>query len=190
MRKIILASASPTRKELMKRLGVPFTVVTSNYEENLNLRISPVELVKILSRGKAETIAKRFRNAVIIGADSIFLFKGEVLGKPDSPSAARRMLRTISNSHGTAITGLTIIDTKSGKQVSKVIKTEVFFRKLSSEEIGAYVRTGEPLDKAGSFAILERGVLFIKKIEGDYTNVSGLPLPTLVVEIRKFGVRV
>src|SRR3989338_4172274 len=181
MRRIILASASPTRKELMKRLGVPFRVVVSDYEENMKLRLPPAELVKVLSRGKAEAVAKRFRNAVIIGADSIFIFKGDILGKPHSHSAARRMLRTLSNSHGTAITGLTIINAKSGRQVSKVLKTEVFFRKLSSKEIDAYVKTGEPLDKAGAFAILERGVLFIQKIKGDYTNVSGLPLSVLVV---------
>jgi len=146
MRIIILASASATRKVLMKRLNLPFRVIASDYEENMRL--------------------------------------------PHSPSAAKKMLRMISNGHGTAITGFTIINTRTGKQISKAVKTEVFFRALSREEIDAYVKTGEPLDKAEAFAILERGALFIKKIEGDYTNVSGLPLPTLVVELRKFGVKV
>ncbi len=190
MRIIILASSSATRKILMKRLGIPFQIVASDYEENMKLPHSPLKLARVLSRGKAEAVARHRKNAIVIGADSIFLFKGRILGKPHSPSAAKKMLRMISNGHGTAITGLTIIDTRTGKQISKAVKTEVFFRALSREEIDAYVKTGEPLDKAGAFAILERGALFIRKIEGDYTNVSGLPLPTLVVELRKFGVKV
>ena len=191
MPKIILASGSPRRKELLGKIGIPFVVEVSDYEEDMNLKLKPLELAKALSAGKAEAVAERHKgeDAIIIGADTFVVLDNKILGKPHTPEKAKEMIREMSGRAHLVITGFTIIDTKSGKKVSKEVESKVYFRKLTDEEIDAYVRTGEPLDKAGAYAIQEAGSVLIERTEGDYTNIVGLPLPALIEELKKFGIK-
>jgi septum formation protein len=190
MPKIILASASPRRKALLGKLQIPFTVEVSNYEEDNNLKLKPLELAKVLSSGKAEAVAERHKgeDAIIIGADTFVVLDGKILGKPHTSEKAKEMIKEMSGRAHFVITGFTIIDAKSGEKVSKAVESKVYFRELTDDEIDAYVKTGEPLDKAGAYAIQEAGSVLIEKTEGDYTNIVGLPLPALIEELKKFGI--
>lgn len=191
MSKIILASASPRRKELLKKLQIPFTVEASNYNEKMNLKLKPLELAKELSNGKVEAVAKNHKNedAVIIGADTFVVFKNKILGKPYTVKKAKEMIKEMSGRGHSVITGFTVLDMKSGKKVSKAVESKVFFRKLTDKEINAYVKNGKPLDKAGAYAIQEFGSVLIKKIDGDYSNIVGLPIAPLTEELKKFGIK-
>lgn len=190
MKKIILASSSPRRKELLELTGLGFSVSVSDYEENLNLSLRPRELARFLSRKKAETVADRYKNALIIAADTFIVFKGRALGKPLDEDDAMKMLSDLNGKSHSVITGFTIIDTGSGKRISRSVETKVYFKKLSMVEIKSYIKTGEPLGKAGAYAIQGLGSVFIEKIEGDFFNVVGLPLSTLVESLKRFGVYV
>ncbi len=190
MKKIILASSSPRRKELIKRLGIKFNIDPSNYEEDMSLELKPHELTRYLSKEKAKDVAKRYRNAIIIAADTLNFLEGKILCKPKTLSEARKMLKDTSGKCQSVITGFTIIDTKTKKSVSKSVETKVYFKRITSREIDNYLKKGESLDKAGACAIQGFGCVLIKKIEGDYYNVVGLPLSTLVDELKRFGVRV
>ena len=188
MKRIILASSSPRRKEILEITGLVFEVIPSNYEENMNNDIPPVELAKELSKGKAEEVAMKHDNAIVIGADTFIALGNEVLGKPQNESDAIAMLQRLSGNSHSVITGLTIIDSSSDKTISEAVETKVYFKKLSNAEIQAYVSSGEPMGKAGSYAIQGLGSIFIEKIEGDYFNVKGLPLSNLVEKLKKFKV--
>jgi len=188
VKKIILASASPRRQELLERIGLKFEVEPSRYEEQTILALGPHELVKRNSLEKAKTVAARRRNAIIIAADTIGVFRGRILGKPHTPTEARKMLTALSGRSHRVITGFTITDSETGKTTSRSVETKVYFRKLTPEEIDAYVRTGEPLDKAGAYAIQGLGALIVERIDGDYYNVIGLPLCALVEALKEFGV--
>ena len=187
-RRIILASASPRRRELLSLTGLPFTVDPGDYEENLTPSASPRSLARRLSLGKAEAVSRRHGDALIIAADTFIVFRGHLLGKPHTPEEAARMLRLLSGKSHYVITGFTILDTASGRRRSRSVETKVRFRRLSPSEIHAYVRTGEPLDKAGAYAIQGIGSLLVQEIEGDYFNVIGLPLSALVQTLKEFGV--
>jgi len=189
-RKIVLASASPRRKEILKITGLKFSVDSGDYEEDMDLALKPHQLAKFLSSEKAETIAVRYTNALIIAADTFIVFKGRLLGKPHTEGEAGRMLTLLNGKAHSVITGFTIIDTKTGKKLSRSVETRVYFKKMTALEIEAYVKTGEPLDKAGAYAIQGLGAVIIKKIEGDYFNVMGLPLFHLTEALKKFGVSV
>lgn len=188
MKQIILASASPRRKEILERVGLIFKVDPSNIKEDLNLDLEPLELAKYLSLQKAQDVAKRYKDAVIIGADTFVLLNGEILGKPKTKENAKKMLTELSGKCHLVITGFTIIDTKLNKVVTKSAETKVYFKKMSDKEIEDYVETNEPLDKAGAYAIQEKGGIFVEKIEGDFFNIVGLPLFSLIEELKEFGV--
>jgi len=190
MRKIILASTSPRRKELLAKTGLKFSVVPSDYEEDMTLALPPKKLAEVLSMGKAAAVAKKYRNAIVIGADTFIFFKGAVLGKPHTPKKAKAMLKQLSGKMNSAITGFSIIDTKTGKRVSRAIECKVYLRKITDREIDAYVKTGEPLGRAGAYAVQERGSVFVRKTEGDFFTIMGLPVYELVQELKKFGVSV
>ncbi len=189
-REIILASASPRRKELLRLTGLAFKVVPSNYEEDMTLQLTPRRLACFLSAKKAEDVAQRCPDALIIAADTFIDLGGHLLGKPRTTAGAKQMLRSLSNRAHEVITGFTVLDATSGVRVSRAVSTKVYFRKLANREIDAYVASGEPMDKAGSYAIQGLGSVIIKKIDGDYFNVIGLPLNALVSALRKFGVTV
>ncbi len=190
MKKIILASASPRRKEILGITGLKFSVCVSDYVEDLDLSLRPRELARFLSRKKAEAVSGKYRNALIIAADTFIVFKDRILGKPHTDKEAEKMLTMLNGKAHAVITGFTIIDTATGKKLSRSVETKVYFKRLSKEEIRAYVRSKEPLDKAGAYAIQGLGAVFIEKIEGDYFNVVGLPLCAVTESLREFGVNV
>src|SRR3989304_6108226 len=190
MKAIILASASPRRKELLEQIGLSFMVEPSNYQESMSLELEPHELAKSLSLEKARLVARNHRNALVIAADTFIVFEGKILGKPRTETKAKEMLRTMSGKPHSVITGFTIIDTDSNKTVSRSVETRVHLRKLGSDEIDAYVRSKEPLDKAGAYAIQGLGSVIVERIEGDYSNVIGLPLSALTESLKEFGVHV
>jgi len=190
MRKIILASKSPRRRELFKILGVPFVIKESDYEENLTKKMEPKELAITMSQGKARTIAKKQKDAIVIAADTLISFQNKVLGKPRSEKDAFSMLSQMSGKVHSVITGYTILDTKTKKNLSKAVETKVYFRKLKSQEIKNYIKTSQFLDKAGAYGIQELGQLLIEKIEGNYSNVVGLPLGSLVQSLKQFDINI
>lgn len=190
MKKIILASTSPRRKEILEILGIPFEVMASSYDEDMTLRLEPAELVKHLSEGKAKDVAAKHSEGIIIGADTVVVFEGEIIGKPKDVEDARRMLADFNGKELAVITGFTVIDVEKRKTLSRSVKTKVFFRKLLNEDIERYLVSGEAMDKAGAFGIQGLGTLLIEKIEGDYYDVVGLPLSALVEALEEFGINV
>lgn len=190
MRKIILASASPRRKEILKITGLNFAVCASDYEEDINLSLQPRTLARFLSRKKAEAVAHKYKNAIVIAADTLIVFRNRLIGKPHTEKAAEKMLRMLNGKAHSVITGFAIMDTGSSKIVSRSVETKVYLKKLGWKEISAYVRSKEPLDKAGAYAIQGLGAVFIEKIDGDFFNVMGLPLSSLTESLKKFGVYV
>lgn len=190
MKKIILASSSPRRKTLLDQVGLKFDIDPSSYEEDMTLKMEPAKLAEFLSLGKAKDVAKRHDDAIIISADTVVAVGGEIFGKPKTPEKAKYMLEKMSGKSHSVITGFTIIDTGSGKEISKSVETKVYFKNLSEEEINAYIATGEPLDKGGAYAIQGLAALLVEKIEGDYFNVVGLPILALTEELKNFGIKI
>jgi len=176
MRKIILASKSKQRKKLLETIGLDFKIERSDYVEDMTEKLPAYKLAQKLALGKAQNVAKKHKNAIIIGADTFVVLGKDFLGKPRTPQKAREALRKISGRKHKLITGIAIIDTKKNKTFTDYEITEVWIKKMSNKEIEKYIKTGEPLDKAGGYAIQKLGCLFIEKINGGYTNVVGLPM--------------
>ncbi|MDB5259744.1 MAG: maf [Candidatus Taylorbacteria bacterium] len=188
-RKIILASASPRRKELLAKTGLQFEVIPGAYEEDMTLAMRPHELAEYLSHGKALSVAALHADAIVIGADTFIVLDDELLGKPKTADEAKATLRKLSGRSHSVLTGVSIIDSKSKKKMSWVSETKVHFRDLADDEIEKYVATGEPMDKAGAYAIQGGAAAFVEKIEGDYYCVMGLPLDELCKALtEEFGV--
>lgn len=187
---IILASASPRKKEILKKTGLKFKVYESDYEEKMDLGLKPHELARFLSREKARDVARRHRNALVIAADTIVVLRGRLFGKPRNEEQAKEMLRALSGKAHSVITGFTIIDTAGKKEISRSVESKVFFKRLSADEIETYIRSGEPLDKAGAYGVQGLGAVIVKRIEGDFFNVVGLPLNALAESLKEFGVNV
>jgi septum formation protein len=190
MKKIILASSSPRRKQLLKKFGLTFTVVSSNIEEIFNPRLKPRHQVEELASQKAEAVASEFSDAIIIGADTLVALEDEVLGKPKDKREAKRMLKKLQGRVHSIVTGFVLIDTDSGRKIIKSVETKVWFRKLSSREINAYLEREKPYDKAGAYAMQDLGAIFIEKIDGDYFSAVGLPLYALAKGLQKLGISV
>ncbi|MEA3323088.1 MAG: Maf family protein [Patescibacteria group bacterium] len=194
MKKIILASGSPRRKEILENIGLEFDVVESDYKEDMTLKLPPKELAKFLSRGKAEDVVKNHSNNIIIAADTFIVCNDEILGKPHTAEVAKETLNKISNQTLDVITGYTIIgdsiEYSIESPISKTITTQVIVKEMTDAEIDAYVATSEPLDKAGAFGIQGHGALLVKEIHGDYYNVMGLPLFDLMESLKKFNVKI
>lgn len=189
-RKIVLASSSPRRRELLALTGLHFVVDWSNYEETFTPGVGSRLLARRLSHEKAKAAAKKYTDALLIAADTFIAYRHSFLGKPRTSREAIRMLSLLSGRSHNVVTGFTIIDAATGKRVSRSVQTKVRFRKLTKKEIISYVRTGEPMDKAGAYAIQGLGSLLVERIEGDYFNVIGLPLSALVEALKEFGVYV
>jgi septum formation protein len=190
MREFILASASPRREQLLRQLGLNFTVDPSGSPEEAGPGLEPHDLARSLSLEKARTAATRHPGAVIIAADTFGVFEDHVLGKPHDAKEAREMLALLCGRWHSVITGFTVLDTESSKCVTESVETLVYLKNLSAAEIGAYVRTGEPLDKAGAYAIQGLGAAIVERIEGDFYNVVGLPLFALCRVLEGFDIRV
>jgi septum formation protein len=188
LRTIVLASASPRRKELLEKIGLNFAVDPSDYPEDLNKDVDPLELAKSISREKARAVAPKYPDAIIIAADTFGVLRGKIIGKPHVAEEAKEMLRTLSGKSHRVITGLTILDTRIDKTITFSVETRVYFKRLSESEINSYVKSGEPLDKAGAYAIQGLGSVIVEKIYGDYYNVMGLPLNALAEGLKEFGI--
>ncbi len=186
MKKIILASQSPRRKKILEQIGLDFKIVVSDFDETTIEFKTPQEMVEKLSFEKAKIIAGKYPNAIIIGADTTVIFREEIIGKPKSKADAIRILKLLSGNIHEIVTGFTV--TEGRKSITKHVESRVKFKKLSDEEIDAYVATGEPMDKAGGYGIQDKGGLFIEKITGDYFNVVGLPIFALSKALKVFGV--
>lgn len=184
MKKLILASGSPRRKELLGNLGYEFEVITSEVDETLNVENDLVEEIKKLSYRKAYAVFKDHREAVVIGSDTMVTLDGKRLGKPHDEREAFDMLKTLSDNTHEVITAVTIISCEGHDTFANISK--VTMSKMSDEEIYQYIKTGEPMDKAGSYAIQGLGSKFIKSIEGDYYSIVGLPVCDIYHKIDKY----
>lgn len=189
-KKILLASSSPRRIELMSILKIPFASIASGVDEGEIKAKSPHDFVSLAARAKAQALVCDNPASIIIGADTVVVHKGAILGKPQSPEEAVEMLLSFSASCHEVVTGLAVIDTKNSKEVCCWESTRVHFRQVSKEEVEGYVRTGEPMDKAGAYAIQGLAAVFVKAIEGCYFNVVGLPLTCLYQILTSFGVNI
>ncbi len=189
-KRIILASASPRRKELMKKLAIPFEVKVSNFEEFIDSTIDPHTLAKKLSLGKAQAVASDCKNSIIIGADTFVVCQGEIMGKAHNNEEAMVMLNKLNGKPHFVITGFTVIDTKTHKTVSNSEQSTVYFKKLQKKEIDDYIKSGEPLEKAGAYAIQGLGAKIVKSYEGDYDNIVGLPINSLSKTLTEFGIKI
>lgn len=190
MRNIILASASPRRRELLSQAGVKFEVRPASGEEKITSS-DPEEVVKELSEQKAlAAVFSAEEGTVIIGSDTLVAYQGKILGKPcDEEDAVRTLMQLQGNTHQ-VYTGVTVLEYKKGQWESHTFaeRTDVTFYPVSEEEIRDYVKTGEPMDKAGSYGIQGRFGIYVKKISGEYSNVVGLPVGRLFYETKKIGI--
>jgi septum formation protein len=176
MKKIILASGSPRRKALLEKAGISFTVDVSDFEEYMDMSITPEELVKALSLGKATKVAQRHANAIVIAADTFVVLGKEYLGKPKDRKHAAAMLRNFSDTTHKVVTGFTVFDTITKQHITDVVDTYITFHPLTDEMINSYLDKGTYSDKAGGYAIQEVGPSFIKEITGDIDSAIGLPI--------------
>ena len=177
---LILASASPRRRELLSRLGLEFAVLAAQADETLLPSLSPREQVIRLSAIKAQAVREALESRpgqVIVSADTVVVLDNAILGKPKDTAQAAEMLRALSGRTHLVLTGVTVLTEDGPRQLCE--ETQVFFRPLRETEITAYIRTGEPMDKAGAYGIQGYGALFVEKLIGDYYNVMGLPLCAL-----------
>ncbi len=183
-----LASQSPRRKELLTLAGIRFEVRISGCDESVPAGLSAEQTVQLLAEQKADAVTP-LCNAqdVVLAADTVVVCDGIILGKPADEADACNMLRMLSGKTHTVMTGVCI--TGNGKRKSFVSKTDVTFYTLTDAEIEKYVATGDPLDKAGSYGIQSKGVVLVEKINGDYSNVVGLPLARCVRELQEFGIQ-
>ena len=180
--KLILASGSPRRKEILTAVNWPFEAVAANIDESRRDSEEALTYVKRLAETKARAVATRFSSGLVLGADTVVVVDGEILGQPREPNEARRMLKLLSGKWHEVLTGVFLMRAPNGQAVIDHEITRVRFAELSAAEIDWYVATGEPLDKAGAYAIQGQAGLFIKEIEGDYFNIVGLPI-RLVYEL-------
>jgi septum formation protein len=194
--RIVLASGSPRRIELLKNLGLSFEVIPSNVDETIPPGISPEELVEMLAIQKAEDVLTSLdphEDLVIIGADTMVVLDGELIGKPMDVEDAKAMLGRLSERTHVVFTGVAVLEKRRNAELKRfqhVEKSFVTFRKLEEPEIEAYLATKEPMDKAGAYALQGVGAALVEKIEGCYTNIIGLPIPKTVSILRQAGVNI
>jgi len=182
---LILASKSPRRKHLLEQAGLKFSIIPSDFDESSMAMSDPASYVRKLAEFKALDISQKHPDSWVIGADTIVLIDNQILGKPGSNDEAREMLKRLSGKSHQVLTGYCICCGQKKQLFSETVKTVVYFKKLRLEEIDWYIETGEPLDKAGAYAIQGLGSSLVRSIEGSYTNVVGLP----VCEVIDFLIR-
>ncbi|MGD8188816.1 Maf family protein [Brevibacillus ginsengisoli] len=190
IRNLVLASSSPRRRELLSTLGLSFSIAVSDVDETTPSNYTPTEIVESLAVRKAEKIAGEMTNALVLGSDTIVVLETQVLGKPKDEADAFRMLTMLQGREHTVYSGVAIVDAKTNRQEVSSSSTKVKIRPLLPEEIEAYIKTGEPMDKAGSYAIQGIGATIVEGIEGDYFTVVGLPLLLTAQLLKRFDVKV
>ena len=188
----ILASKSPRRRELLKNIGLQAEIIPANIDESISSTLPPEKMVTELALLKASDVARSLRgNTYVIGADTVVALDGKIFGKPRDIEDARKMLLELSGKSHSVYTGYCVVSCRDGSAVAKYEKTDVTFRTLSENEIEAYIKTREPMDKAGAYGIQEKGSMFVEKINGDYFNVVGLPVCALTKLLsEEFGINV
>ncbi|MEZ0536105.1 nucleoside triphosphate pyrophosphatase [Caldicellulosiruptoraceae bacterium PP1] len=191
MKKLVLASASPRRISLLKQFKIKFEVIPSDIDEVFDESLSPDMVVKKLAKEKVLDVSKKinFNDVIIIGADTIVYIDNKILGKPKDKNEAFEMLKMISGKEHIVYTGMCLYDTEKDKIIEDFEATKVYISHLSDEEIIKYIETGEPLDKAGAYAIQGYGSLIVKSINGCYFNVVGLPLYKLNKLLNVFNIK-
>ncbi|MHC1747561.1 MAG: nucleoside triphosphate pyrophosphatase [Cellulosilyticaceae bacterium] len=187
MKKIILASASPRRKELMQLLNIPFEIKTKNIEEIIDETKLPQEIVEDLAYQKAYAIAKENPNSLVIGCDTIVAVDTKILGKPKDENDAFHILKGLQDRSHKVYTGITMMCLAQNLCYQFHDSTEVTMKAISEEEIKRYIATGEPMDKAGAYGIQGYASVFISKITGDYFNVVGLPVQKLYDALKEIN---
>jgi septum formation protein len=189
-KKIILASSSDRRKELLNRLKIKYTSIPSKIDESKFEHEIPEKLVQDLSLAKGSKVAEIVEEALIISADTIVVCEDKILGKPEDEDDAFEMLQLLQNNKHSVYTGLALISADDNMHYLDYDITEVFMRKIDKEEIERYIKTGEPMDKAGSYAIQGKGGIFVEKIIGSYFTVMGLPIHKLSVALKSFSLEI
>jgi len=185
--KIILASGSPRRADLLAKIGVEFGQEPSHILERPHQGEAPPDYIIRLARAKVVAVARKHEAGLVIGADTIVVLDGRLLGKPEDNDDARRMLKQLSGKWHAVMTGIALIDAGTRREVADYDKTLVRFAQMTDREIDWYVESGEPMDKAGAYGIQGFGALFVDEIAGNYDNVVGLPLPLLYRLARRLG---
>lgn len=184
-KRMILASSSPRRRDLLERAGFIFDIISPDCDENVSGGAR--EITHLLSIRKARAVKNEINDGIIIAADTLVSVDGQALGKPEDDDDAARMLTLLGGRAHEVVTGVCVLDAGDGRVNTFIETTVVYFRPLSREEIGVYVSTGEPRGKAGSYAIQGGGAGFIEKYEGDYTNIVGLPIDSLARALNEMG---
>jgi len=198
--RLVLASTSPRRHELIKHLRLPFEIIPSQFEEVIDPALDPAELVLSLAEGKAREVYERVEAGcangclAVLGADTIVLMEGTVLGKPKDEADAFQMLKQLSGRAHEVYTGVALMVREPNGSQPELLKqferSKVFFRPMSDNEIREYILCGEPMDKAGAYALQGTGSAFVARIEGCFTNIIGLPIPVVVALLRQAGIKV
>ena len=186
--RLILASKSPRRRYLLEQAGLTFAVIPSSFNEDSVQLPNPADYVKALAEAKADEVARQYPDSWVIGADTIVTIDSAILGKPINPREARHMLQRLSGQSHFVYTGYAIVCKNKRIGISDAIKTDVQFKDLTTEEIDWYIQTGEPFDKAGAYAIQGMGTFLVRRINGSYTNVVGLPVCEVIETLIKMGV--
>lgn len=187
--KIVLASKSPRRKELLSLLDLDFEIITADIDETMNPSLPVTDEVARISYQKAKAVAAGLdTDTIIISADTIVELGGCLMGKPKDATDAFNMLKSLSDKRHNVHTAVTVL--QGDKRETRVVTTEVAFRDITDEEITAYIQTGEPMDKAGAYGIQGRASKFVQKIDGDYFNVVGLPVCELTLILKKFDINI
>lgn len=188
--KLILASASPRRQELLRQLGLDFEVIPSSIEERISPGTEPDMAAMKLAESKAVDVAHRVEDGLVIGADTVVALDDCILGKPKDEEEAREMLERLSGRWHRVFTGIAVINKATLEKVTTCEESRVKFKDITAAEIENYIRTGEPMDKAGAYGIQGKGALLVEKIEGCYYNIVGLPLFKLSLVLSHFGVKI
>jgi septum formation protein len=185
---IILASASPRRKQLLASVGLKFKIIPAHFNEDYLRGETPTKHVRRLAQSKAKIISENNPDAWVLGADTIVVIDGHILGKPENKAQAKKMLQKLSGRTHKVYTAFTITRAASSITKTRVIQSAVSFKNISPDEIKWYISSKEPYDKAGGYAAQEKGASFIKSVRGSYTNVIGLPLCEVLEEFKTLGV--
>ncbi len=187
---LILASASPRRKELLANLGLNIKIKVSQVDETMEEDIPPAQQVEKLAERKAAAVASETAEGLVIGADTLVVLAGKPLGKPANRQEAVQMINELQGKSHEVLTGLAVIDAATGQSVVTHQTTAVHFKPMTREQVERYVSTGEPYDKAGAYAVQGKASIFIESIQGCYFNVVGLPVSKLADALRVFGVEI
>lgn len=188
--RLILASISPRRRDLLALLNIPFETVAPSYVERLSPHLAPVDQARLFAEGKARSCQGQFGDSVIIGCDTLIELESEVLGKPRDDRDAARMLQRLSGQQHLIHTAIAVMSTSTERLETAVESVHVWFKRLSAIEVDTYVATGESFGKAGAYGIQGGGAELIERIEGDYTAAVGLPLKTLAQLLARFDVNI